>query len=554
MMNEPIQDYRIVSLIREEPMGKVYLGVNLASNTKAIIRLINPRLADDVFYKNLSGNSHVLVSLNHPSIGKFYKYVKKEDQVYLISEYVPNATTLRQYLASFEGRTFEEKLWDVFMQLADAFHYAHSKGVSHFAIHPGNILISAGEVKVLDFGIAALFLDQPDSELSEKFGTEQMHYRSPEHVLHKPLDMRSDLYAIGVLLFELLTGQTPYPSTLSVPEIDNKIVSHSLPPIKIYTKVFAYSYSMQAIVDKATAKNPSYRFQNFKELKDSLLEERAERETILINKLMQELKTGKQLNSSEKKFVSRHVRPKARKKRIEQALLVVGLMAGTVAIGVNFKHLASDKTDLSLRKKPDHTDAISTKEPDKNNTVTKPDEATQHIPAPGFEQQITPDTQEATASHKGSAAGLPAETERDTKETSTAHAGFALETSPVNKFSQRQLQQRVESFYEALRAKELSEASEYYAPTLTRFFNERHVNKKQVQNLLLKAWKRTPEDKHEILWDTFRHSQDREGNITMEFYMNYVYRRTHRNTWRERKIYTMIKMDRNLKIYYMSGD
>jgi serine/threonine protein kinase len=366
--------------------------------------------------------------------------------------------------------------------------------------------------------------------------------------------MRSDLYAIGVLLFELLTGQTPYPSTLSVPEIDNKIVNHSLPPIKIYTKVFGYSYSMQAIVNKATAKNPSYRFQHFKELKDSLLEERAERETILINKLMQELKAGKQLNSSEKKFVHRYARPRARMKRIEQALLVVGLMAGTVAIGVNFRHLASDKTALSLHKKPDNTNAVNTKGPDKNSTLTKPDESTAPLDSPGFEQKAAPDTQEATASHEDSAAGFSTEVKRDTKETTRAHAGFSPEANPVNKFSQRQLRQRVESFYDALRAKELSEASEYYAPTLTRFFNERQINRKQVQNLLLKAWKRTPEDKHEILWDTFQYSQDLEGNITMEFYMNYVYRRTHRNTWRERKIYTMIKMDRNLKIYYMSGD
>ena len=209
-MEDIVQDYYIKNVIREELMGTVYLGVHQPTNTKAIIRRINPSLADELFYYNLSNKCNALVSLNHPSIGKFYKYIKQAGQVYLISEYLPNAITLSQYVAAADQTIPEEKIWHIFRQMIEAFDYAHAKGVNHFAVHPDNICILGDQVKVLDFGVASLFVNHLNKGLPEILQSYNGPYGSPEHVLNKDLDIRSDIYSLGIILFKLSTKQTPY--------------------------------------------------------------------------------------------------------------------------------------------------------------------------------------------------------------------------------------------------------------------------------------------------------------------------------------------------------
>lgn len=539
-----IEDYQIKSVLSEESMGTVYLAVHLPSTTQASVRLIHPQLADELFYQHLVKNTNALVSLNHPNIGKFYKYINHDHKVYLITEYT-DGSTLCQYLAASQQPLSEERVWDICMQLIEVFDYAQTKSVSHFSLHAGNIRIAAdGEVKVLDFGIASLFGEHFNKTLPEKQGLYQVQYASPDHVHGLPLDTRSDIYCLGIIFFELLTRQCAYPAVLSAHEIANKIQNHSLPPIKLYTKAFAHNYTMQAIVDKATAKNPDYRFQNFQELKESLLEEKDERETLTINQLMQEVNARSQLSASENISMIKLARKQVRKKRIGQSLLVLGLMAGAITLGMNIKIPVFKKSNISLQEAKDESDTGTD-----NSLITKESDDSAHSPA--NPPQTIRDKKEVDFSAKA-----PSSPEKPTQlqqEMATARAGFSIETNPASSFAQVQLQNRVEGFYAALQSKDLSQASEYYGPMLTHFFSENQVDQKKLQKLLLKAWKRTPEDKHEILWDTFQYSQDGEGNYTMEFYMIYVYRRANKN-WRKRKIFTQIQMDKDLKIYAMSGD
>jgi serine/threonine-protein kinase len=170
MTEDIVQDYYIKNVISEEVMGTVYMGVHQPTNTKTTIRLINLSLVDELFYHNLSTKNNALVGLNHPSIGKFNKYIKQAGQVYLISEYVPNSTTLLQYVAGGDQPMAEEKIWYIIKQIVDAFDYAHAKGVNHFALHPDHIrIVTADQVKVLYFGIAGLFVNHLNKSLPKNW-------------------------------------------------------------------------------------------------------------------------------------------------------------------------------------------------------------------------------------------------------------------------------------------------------------------------------------------------------------------------------------------------
>lgn len=534
MMEDIVEDYYIKNVIREEVIGTVYLGVHQPTNTKVTIRLINPSLVDELLFYNLSTKNNVLVSLNHPSVGKFYKYIKQEGKVYLISEYVPNATTLMHYLAGADQPTAEEKIWYIFKQIVDAFDYAHSKGVNHFSILPDNIrIVTADQVKVLDFGVASLFINHLNKGLPQNFETYNSEYRSPEGVFSRDLDIRSDIYSLGVILFELITKQTLYPSRLSLSEINHKILHQTLPSISLYTNAFAHSHMMQAIVDKATAKDPSHRFKDFRELKENLLAEKNKREKNLIKSLRQEEKAGRQVSASEKILLG--ASQTNQRKPIKMALLAIGLMIGAITIGLYFNHPFFNKSAISLREKINEITSSSL--PIDHTKGTEHDDANEADASGVIKQNSKPAKEELSSVNK-SAASIK---------------GSELEISGTS-ISQAQLQNRLEGFYEALGSKDINQVRGYYASKLTKFFNESNVTKKQLQRLLLKAWKRTPEDKYEILWDTFQYDHDQEGNYTTEFYMNYAYRRANTNTWRSKKIYTMIKMDKNLRIFYMSGD
>jgi serine/threonine-protein kinase len=540
-----MNEYKIKELIREDGMGKVYLAHHLPSDTVVTIRILPPSLVNETVYQNLEKLKSTLIGFNHPAVAKFYTYLRQDDQVYVVSEYII-ATPLCQYLTTSGHSLSEEKIWDLFSQITDAFQYAHSKEVHHLAICPENILITpAEEVKVLDFGMASLWVNPFDKTIEvDNLTIFPLQYRSPEHVQGKNLDAQSDIYSLGLLLFELLSRQCAYPQVLSSEEINNKILHHSLPPIKLYTKAFAHSYTMQGIIDKATAKNPAYRFQDFYELKETLLDEKDERETLIVQQLMQEVNDRSVLSASENISTIKLARRKQRIKRISQSLCILTLMAGALALGINLTNTVSRQAPISLYEEAEVRDSLG----NQPETATKPVDSTRPFstvePSPEMQAYDAQPEQPAT---------IQSDQDSQTPQTAVAHAGFSIETSPVASKSQQQLQRRIEDFYAALRSKELSRANNFYAPRLTQFFSERNVNEKKLQKLLVTAWKRTPEDKHEILWDTFHYSQDADGNYTLEFYMNYVYRRANKN-WRKRKIFTQIRMDKNLHIYSMTGD
>jgi serine/threonine protein kinase len=210
----------------------------------------------------------LMANLNHPNIVTLHDYIETPQGVYLIMEYV-EGITLDHYIRNVLGVIPEEKAIAIFKQILEGVMYAHSKGIVHRDLKPANIMLTAeGGVKILDFGIAKNLYasERALTQAGMKIGT--IYYMSPEQVLAKELDRRSDIYSLGVMLFEMLTGQNPYQKLESEYAISHKIVHEPLPNLReIYPNIHPY---WQKVIQKATQKATGARFQHVGELMEAL--------------------------------------------------------------------------------------------------------------------------------------------------------------------------------------------------------------------------------------------------------------------------------------------
>ncbi|QHT67005.1 serine/threonine protein kinase [Rhodocytophaga rosea] len=271
MIGQQILNYKIESLLGEGGMGSVYLAVHMQLSRKVAIKALNPSLVKNpgirVRFKN---EASTLSSLHHPNIVILFDYLEEENGLYLIMEYV-EGKTLDDYIQTVSGPIPESKAIPLFMQILDAFAYAHEQGVIHRDVKPANIMITGRErMKILDYGIAKL-LSQRTHTLTQagtKMGT--VLYMSPEQVKGEPVDKRSDIYSLGVTLFQMLTGRSPYDDPNATEfAVYNKIVNEPLPRASQYYP--NVSARMQAVIDKATAKKPEERFQDCQEFKEAFM-------------------------------------------------------------------------------------------------------------------------------------------------------------------------------------------------------------------------------------------------------------------------------------------
>jgi serine/threonine protein kinase len=270
MIGKQILNYRVESLLGEGGMGSVYLAVHIQLNRKVAIKALNPSLVKNSGIRaRFKNEAATLSQLQHPNIVILFDYLEEEEALYLIMEYV-EGKTLEEYIQMVSGPIPEIKAIPLFVQVLDGFAYAHEQGVVHRDVKPANIMITAREkIKILDFGIAKL-LSQKSHTLTQtgvKMGT--VLYMSPEQVKGEKVDKRSDVYSLGVTLFQMLTGRGPYEDPDATEfAVYNKIVNEPLPLAKsFYPNISGH---IQSIIDKATAKNPNDRFQDCQEFKNAL--------------------------------------------------------------------------------------------------------------------------------------------------------------------------------------------------------------------------------------------------------------------------------------------
>lgn len=269
MIGKEILNYVIIAKIGSGGMGCVFLAEHkFIKQQKVAIKMIKSEVFNDFAKSKLKEEAERLASLDHPNIVKFLNYdIDAQGNVYLIMEYA-EGTTLDQYINLKTGLIVEEKILPLFEPILDAFEYAHKKKVVHRDIKPSNIIITTESIpKILDFGISTIVDEANPAEEAFIMGTPS--YMSPEQVKGKGIDTRSDIYSLGVLLHQMLTGNAPYDTTtLSEQDINEKVVTEPLPRMKSYYHYI--SDKLQAIVDKATAKDPKERYQTCAEFKRAM--------------------------------------------------------------------------------------------------------------------------------------------------------------------------------------------------------------------------------------------------------------------------------------------
>lgn len=269
MIGEQILSYKIESLLGSGGVGSVYLASHTQLGRKVAIKVLNPTLVNHNEVKDRFRNeASTLSNLQHVNIVTLYDYLENNTGLFLIMEYA-KGKALDDYISQVSGPIPEQKTIFFFNKILDGMAYAHQQDVVHRDIKPSNIIITEdGNVKILDFGIAKILKSKQDmTKAGAQLGT--VLYMSPEQVKGEQIDPRSDIYSLGVTLFEMLTGKCPYDENQNTEfEVYNKIINQDLPRAKSFYP--AVSDKMQAIIDKATHKDPAQRFQSCEAFKQAL--------------------------------------------------------------------------------------------------------------------------------------------------------------------------------------------------------------------------------------------------------------------------------------------
>ena len=209
---QTVGGYEIISLIGSGGMGEVYLAEDGQLHRKVALKLVRRGMDSEDIIRHFKREEQILASLTHPNIARLYGgAVTSEGIPYFVMEYVEGARL--DYYCVEQKLTIPERL-QLFRRICSAVSYAHQHLVIHRDLKPANIRVTAdGEPKLLDFGIAK-FLEPQTSDIAEQtmtlLGVMTPEYASPEQVRGETMTTASDVYSLGVVLYELLTGQKPY--------------------------------------------------------------------------------------------------------------------------------------------------------------------------------------------------------------------------------------------------------------------------------------------------------------------------------------------------------
>jgi len=257
-----IGEYEVIGELGAGGIGKIFKVRHRISQRVEALKILLPDLRQsqelaDRFIREI----RVVASLHHPNIALLHTAFQHQDQLVMIMEFVEGET-----LGAKRGRI---SLWqgiDYISQVLGALAYAHRRGVVHRDVKPSNIMITAdGHAKLLDFGLAASNREAGLTSSGAVLGS--IHYMSPEQVSGERVDLRSDLYSLGVTLYEVITGRVPFYGKGEYALLTAHLKEAPRPPSELNADV---SPELSAIVLRALAKSPGERFQSSEEFLQAL--------------------------------------------------------------------------------------------------------------------------------------------------------------------------------------------------------------------------------------------------------------------------------------------
>lgn len=432
LTGKEFSNYKIIGKLGAGGMATVYKAHELSLNRMVALKILSPRLSDDAdFIKRFHREAQSAAQLNHPNIVQIYAIGEEEGFHYFAMEYLKGKTLSN--IKKEEGSLPADRSIAIIKQVTAALGEAHKAGLVHRDIKPCNIMLDdAGNAKVTDFGIA--YVADAKTKLTQDgsiIGTPE--YLSPEQCEGKTVDGRSDIYSLGVTLYELLTGKTPYEADTPVSML-MKIVKGNFPPIGQVNP--AVPEPVQKIVEKMMQTDPQNRYANT----DELLKELQEVEKV---PTIPEVSAApgsaiKQPEPAAVPAVTHSIEPHFQEKKksgvwsaVTVAVIIAVLMGGAFAAKVLYFDKKAGPAKPSFAMDSTSTSAANPSATTETTTTTQPEQSTQ------AEQTASTSPSTSTASSTASDAspsssftsssGAPTSI---TPSSSTPTSSFSSTTSP----------------------------------------------------------------------------------------------------------------------------
>ena len=341
MKGQKISDrYQIIKSIGEGGMANVYLAYDTILDRNVAVKLLRGDLSsDEKFVRRFRREALSASSLNHPNIVEVYDVGEDGGDYYIVMEYIEGKHL--KDLIKKRGKLTVSEVVDIMMQITDGMSLAHDSYIIHRDIKPQNIMIlENGLVKITDFGISTAMNATQLTQTNSVMGS--VHYIPPEQASGKGASLQSDIYSMGIVMYELLTGKLPFRGDNAV-EIALKHLKEPIPNIK--EELPSLPNSLVNIILKSTAKNPKNRYNDAREMHEDLktcLEENRVKEPIISYKYPEnnfdDTKINKMLKENPKKEsegvvpIAKQITKNDLKKQNKLLIILAAIFTGLVVI------------------------------------------------------------------------------------------------------------------------------------------------------------------------------------------------------------------------------
>lgn len=266
MIGTMVGSYQITEKIGEGGMGAVFRGIDIMLEREVAIKMLRPELASQPqVVERFRSEAVTLAKLNHPNVATLYSFLRQGDHFFMVMEFVKGETL--DDMVRRVGAMPVEHAVTLFCQALEGIEHAHKMGIIHRDIKPANMMLAEdGTLKVMDFGIARVLGTARLTRQGSVVGT--IEYMSPEQVRGEEGDARSDIYSLGILFYEMLTGRVPFHSTSEFALMKAQIEDPPTPPRAFEPNI---PIPIEQAIMRSLAKKPEARFQNGGEFRDAVL-------------------------------------------------------------------------------------------------------------------------------------------------------------------------------------------------------------------------------------------------------------------------------------------